>query len=408
MTKMTQNELHYQDCFELLQNILSDAFNVSAIYFTPPYEGIDKIDMGMRSAAWTNYSGADSKITFGNNQQGYRIIIVQSNLGFYNMLITLSSSQTPDFIAVGPFRDEELSPNYFVQIFKDAHITPQQLQSMKHIYELMPLVTLDAVVNVTKHVLGSYFPEFRNITPDHFQYSEQKHAIEVNTSVLDKNFIEFSTQYRELLLFFLETLKQGDSLAAKKALNHFLRETKILQNKNTKEYKMYLQVLNNYCHLALMDTSIHPFHILKQSYSMRAKIETMTSLTKLEYIPGEICHKYCLLVKNYAHPEYSKLTKDIIAYIQLHLEEELTLRLLAEHFHRNSSVLSNSFSKETGQTLTNFIHQTRIQEAIRLINTTDLPLSEIALSVGYQDFSYFSKIFAKQIGMSPREYRKGR
>ncbi len=405
---MNQPEIHYKECFELLKNILLDAFNVSAMYFTSPYEDIDKIDMGIRAAAWTNYSSADSKITFGNNEQAYRIIIVQSNLGFYNMLITLGGGQTPDFIAVGPFRDEELSPNYFVQIFKDANITPVQMQSMKHIYELMPLVTLDAVINVTRHVVGNYFPEFKNITPDHFQYSEQKHAIEVNTEVLDKNFIEFSTQYRDLLLLFFEALKQGDSLVAKKALNRFLQETKLLRSKNTKEYKMNLQTLNDYCHMALLDTSIHPFHILKQSYSIRAKIETMTSLTKLEYIPGEICHKYCLLVKNYAHPEYSRQTKDMIAYIQLHLEEELNLSMLAEHFGKNASVLSNAFSKETGQTLTNFIHQIRIQEAVRLINTTNMSVSEIALAVGYQDFSYFSKIFVKHIGMSPREYRKGR
>lgn len=405
---MEQAKSIYEKSYELLQSVLLDAFNVSVIYFTPPYRDIDKIDFGMRAAVWTNYHGQDSKITFGNSSQTYRMIIIKSNLGFYNMLITLSAAETPDFIAVGPFRDEELSPGYFVQIFKEAHISPAEIQAMKHIYEQMPLVQLDAVVNVTKHILGSFFPEFKDITPDQFQYSEQKRAVEVNTAVLEKNFIKYSTRYHELLLIFLDALKRGDNLSAKKALHIFLQETKLFSSKNTRDYKMNLQILNDYCHMALLQTSIHPFHILKQANSTRAKIEAMTSLAKLEQMPGEICHKYCLLVKNYSHPEYSKLTKDIIAYIQLHLEEELSLSYLASLFNKNASVLSNSFSKETGQTLTNFVHQSRIQEAIRLINTTDMSVSQIALAVGYQDFSYFSKVFAKTVGTSPREYRKGR
>lgn len=405
---MEQTKSIYTKSYELLQSVLLDAFNVSAIYFTPPYRNIDKIDLGMRAAVWTNYQEQDSKITFGNSTRAFRIIIVKSNLGFYNMLITLSASETPDFIAVGPFRNEELSPNYFVQIFKEAHISPVEIQAMKHIYEQMPLVQLDAVVNVTKHILGSFFPEMKDITPDHFQYSEQKRTVEVNTVVLEKNFIEYSTRYHELLMIFLDALKRGDNISAKKTLHTFLQETKYFRSKNTRDYKMNLQILNDYCHMALLQTSIHPFHILKQANSTRAKIETMTSLAKLEQMPGEICHKYCLLVKNYSHPEYSKLTKDIIAYIQLHLEEELSLSCLASLFNKNASVLSNAFSKETGQTLTNFIQHARIQEAIRLMNTTDMNVSQIALAVGYQDFSYFSKVFVKTVGVSPREYKKGR
>ena len=158
--------------------------------------------------------------------------------------------------------------------------------------------------------------------------------------------------------------------------------------------------------MALLQTSVHPLHIIRLATSLRSKIEDMTSLAKLEQMPSEICHKYCLLIKNYANPDSSKLTKDVISYIQFHLEEELSLSHLARHFNRNASVLSNTFSKETGITLTKFIHQTRIHEAIRLFNTTSLSVSEVALAVGYPDFSYFSKVFAKNVGCSPRKYRQ--
>ena len=196
----------------------------------------------------------------------------------------------------------------------------------------------------------------------------------------------------------------GNNNLAKKALQSFLHESKLTSNRTLRNYKSLLNALNTYCHLALLQTDIHPSYILKQAASIGMRIEETTSLAKLEQMPNDICHKYCLLVKNYANPEYSKLTKNVIAYIQNHLDEELSLNQLAMNFDKNASFLSNTFSKDTGVTLTKFIHQTRIQEAIRLFNTTDMPVSEVSLAVGYQDFSYFSKMFSKIVGTSPREY----
>lgn len=93
-----------------------------------------------------------------------------------------------------------------------------------------------------------------------------------------------------------------------------------------------------------------------------------------------------------------------MTHIHMHLDEELSLTQLAAVFDKNASVLSGTFSKETGQSLTKYIQQTRIQEAIRLFNTTHMTVSEVAMAVGYQDFSYFSKLFSKIVGCSPKEY----
>lgn len=405
---MNQNTPLYLKCFQLLQEVLLDAFHVSTLYLTPPYTDIDKIDLGMRAAVWTDYNTYDSRVHFRDISENYRILVVKSNLGFYNILLVMQAGDQPDFISIGPFRDDELSPNYFTRILKEAHISPADIQKMKHIYENMPYVHLDTIINVAKHIVGAYIPEYKDLEPKLLQYSEQKRAIDVNSLVLEQISIDESVQYRKLLFAFLDYLKKGDNVSAKKSLQHFLHETKLLGNKNMKDYKMILQVLNDYCHMALLQTSIHPLYVLQQATSTRLKIEDMTSLARLEQMPNEICHKYCLLVKNYANPEYSKLTKDVVAYIQLHLEEDLSLNSLASHFNKNPSVLSNSFSKETGQTLTTFVHQTRIHEAIRLFNTTNMSVSEVAMAVGYQDFSYFSKVFSKTVGCSPREYKQQR
>lgn len=395
------------NCYELLQNVLLSAFKIPTILFTPPYADIQKIDLGLRAMVWTDYSKEQQNLSFGDTSAGYRLIIVKSNLGFYNILALLEGKEQPDFLAIGPFRDEELSANYFTQILRDSHISPSEIQSLKYIYEQMPYAHPDAVSAVVKHVLSVYYPEFRETVPELMQYAEQKRDIDINTELLDAYTVEHAKDYRDSLFEFLELLKTGDSPRAQQALQAFLQTARFLYDNSMREYRLMLQSLNHYCHRELLTTDIHPYHIIKQMISTRTKIDSLTTMAKLEQMPKEICHKYCLLVKNYANPDYSKSTKDVIDYIQLHLEEELSLNYLAEHFQKNASALSHSFSKETGISLTKFIHQTRIREAVRLFNTTDFSVSDIAVMVGYQDFSYFSKIFSKQTGLSPREY-KGR
>lgn len=396
-----------KECFELLKNVLRDAFGIATIYFTPPYEDISQIDLGIRASVWTNYNDHNTKVQISSlSQSNNRLLIIRSNLGFYNVMVFWDCENPTDFISIGPFRNDELSANYFTQILKEANITPALLQQIRYVYESMPFAQVDAVVNVVKHIIASCMNGFENVVPELIEYAEQQRTIEVHPDVIEENFMNFAELYHEKLSDFLKHMKRGDNQNAKKALQTFLRGTQLTSNRTLRNYKLLLATLNDYCHGILLQTNIHPSHILRLAATIGTRIESTTSLSKLEQMPNDICHKYCLLVKNHAHPEYSKLTRDVITYIQMHLDEELSLQPLAIHFEKNASALSGIFSRETGQSLTKFIQQTRIEEALRLFNSTEMSVSEVAVAVGYQDFAYFSKIFSKIVGMSPRDYRK--
>ena len=213
---MKQHKSTILNCYELLKHVLLDAFKVPTVLFTPPYKDITKIDQGLRAAVWSNYNDQNTKIHFSDTSKQYRMYIIKSNLGFYNILAIFGSGTKPDFISVGPFRDEELSPGYFTHILKESHITPADIQKMKYIYERMPMVPLDTIVNVMKHIIGSFVETFRDINPDMLQYSEQNRTVDVNRDILDNYSIEFAETYQKSLFKFLSFLKTGDTVNAKK------------------------------------------------------------------------------------------------------------------------------------------------------------------------------------------------
>jgi len=395
-------------CHKLLQDVLMDAFRTEVLLFEYPYKDLARIDQGFRAMVWKDYDDEANRIKFLEHMNPYRLFVIKSNLGFYNILVFFGIPDKPDFISVGPFRDEELSANYYTRILKDSHLTPTEFQGMKHRYEQMPLADPEVITKLIKHIGGTFFEDFQDVSVEFVEYSEQNREAVVNLDVMKSYSIEFTEKYKAQLFVFLKHIKQGNLPQAKLKLQQFLQESKLLGGKNIRDDKLILHMLNDYCHVALLDTSVHPSHVMNQAFSLKNRIDDTVSFVKLNQLAYDICRKYCLLVRNFANPECSKVTRDVMDYIRLHLDEELSLNYLADIFGKNASALSGTFSKETGISLTGFIRQTRMQEAVRLFNTTGLSVSEVSVVVGYQDFSYFSKIFTKEIGCSPRDYRKSK
>ena len=67
--------------------------------------------------------------------------------------------------------------------------------------------------------------------------------------------------------------------------------------------------------------------------------------------------------------------------------------------------VSKLFMKTTGMSLPNYIAERRIERAKEYLRTSSLPISKIAMEVGYGNFSYFSKTFRELVGCTPNEYR---
>lgn len=94
----------------------------------------------------------------------------------------------------------------------------------------------------------------------------------------------------------------------------------------------------------------------------------------------------------------------VLQYIEEHYKDgELTL--LAAQTGCELTYLSKLIKKITGSTYTELVQQKRLNQACYLLKTTRLPIIDISLSVGYDNFSYFHRLFKQTYGVSPRTYR---
>ncbi len=114
----------------------------------------------------------------------------------------------------------------------------------------------------------------------------------------------------------------------------------------------------------------------------------------------------CITLQNGEEMDYNeKSVFKIIQYIDEHYMEDISLRQLAEEVYINISYLSRLFKSYTGCTYIDYITKLRINRAKQLLKDPGLAVYEIANMLNYQDPKYFSNLFKKFVGETPREYR---
>ncbi len=121
---------------------------------------------------------------------------------------------------------------------------------------------------------------------------------------------------------------------------------------------------------------------------------------------------WCIFIVHKAieHVQASSRTETVVdrvrAYILQHLDNELTREEIAKSIFLNPDYLDRMFKKNVGLTVTEYVLEQRLQMAKHLLCHTSLPVSAIATQVGITNFSYFSRIFKKNMNQNPLEYRQ--
>ena len=164
----------------------------------------------------------------------------------------------------------------------------------------------------------------------------------------------------------------------------------IRTNDDFSKYRQYITSLG--LDADKMETFYHETNSFDET-----KIESLLNI-------AEILVKHILL-ENIMKPAFDENLQIALNYINSHLDENLTIQLIAKNTNISKSVLYRKFRVHFGCTISEYINKIRIQKASELLNT-DLSIEEIAQITGYSSGSYFSKMFKKEKGISPLKYKK--
>lgn len=200
-------------------------------------------------------------------------------------------------------------------------------------------------------------------------------------------------------------LKTGDTEQAKALLNDLLGYVFFAEGNNFEVVKSRALELSSLLSRAAIEGGATSDSVPKVNNQFLMSLQNITDLDDLCYKLQETIDVFTDCMFNYIPSKGNEITKKAIRYISQNFSRNLTLDEVADHVHLNPAYFSTLFKQSTGSSFKEYLNMVRIEESKRLLSNTDYSIIDISLATGFEDQSYFSKVFKKYTGLTPKQYR---
>ncbi len=181
-------------------------------------------------------------------------------------------------------------------------------------------------------------------------------------------------------------------------LQHFTRHSKSLQD----FLKFPSSLFKGYDAAGNLHTIITELHRQLQSHTDEAEHQVMQNLILAQFLI-ELSRQR---TRKYYAESGSKYIRKALAYLSNHYDQDIKIKDIARETRISAAYLQRLFKEQTGKTLVEKMNELRIDKAKILLETSSLPIPDIAVSVGFNNRQHFTYTFFKLIGCSPALFRK--
>ena len=153
---------------------------------------------------------------------------------------------------------------------------------------------------------------------------------------------------------------------------------------------------------------VDPEEIHRLMNHVEQMISHSASMSELEHALEGVCVQFCDILSTRRKTSTTQALEDAAELLRTQYGHEWTLEELADRVHFNPSYFSSVFKQHFGVSYVNYLNDIRLKNAAERLHSTREPVGQLAQSLGYQNTTYFIKLFRRKYGITPNEYRRGR
>lgn len=326
-----------------------------------------------------------------------------------------TSFRVPDrneYIIFGPLLFEDITGDRFDTLFqslKFPEIMRESLQNYYYHVHFLPDQTMyeSLIILISDQIFGK--EKYKVVYKDEFLLDDVIQFYHNHLRIPEQPFLgvqhietRYALENRMLAAVISGNERQAvDDISKLASLGMTQRLTNELRDR-----KDLCITLNTLLRKAAEQAGVHPVNIDSISNHNIQMIEQLTSMEQCRAFAPKLVRGYCHLIQKYNLKAYSLPVRKVITYINTDLTADLSLKSLAAQINVNASYLSSLFKKEVGIPLTEYVNRSRIGYAQLLLLTSELPIKAIALQCGISDIQYFSRLFKRITGITPKAYQK--
>jgi len=204
----------------------------------------------------------------------------------------------------------------------------------------------------------------------------------------------------------LSAISRGDVFSARALLNELLGHILFHSGQDYEIIRSRMIELIVLLSRAAVKGGANAETIFAMNYEFFQEIEGIHTVDALTYWLSQVMNRFTDTVFSFASAKHVDMLYRAVLYMKENFMRKLTLEDVAGHVYLSSTYLSRIFKEETGYNYNTYLNMIRIEESKRLLLDNTIDLVEISGLVGYEDQSYFSKVFKKLVGVSPGKFRQ--
>lgn len=402
-------EMFYKNELKFLSDTFSKC-NLQTLFLVPNISIDCRIDLMLRKLIGD--SDLYNKVFLSTLNSLKNNTIYHFTDSFELNYIFLRLPNTNNVLSIGPFLNHEIYEQKVLEIAEINRLPAIYTKKLEQFYSNVPIITeqsrifamLDCFAELIYggsenfSVVDLGFDAFVDIAPLNDYSSFHEHAPMVDMQIMEQRYFYENQMIRAVSL--------GQSHKIEQLLNNFSQmsfERRL--GDPIRNLKNYCIIMNTLLRKAAENGGVHPIYINSVSSDYAAKIEQVNTTSAVQDLMSQMFYGYCNLVKKHATKNYSSVVQKTIVYVESDLCADLKLSNLAKVNNVSASYLSTQFKKETGRTLTDYVNKKRIENAMHLLKTTNLQVQTVAQHSGILDMQYFTKLFKKHTGKTPKEFR---
>lgn len=204
---------------------------------------------------------------------------------------------------------------------------------------------------------------------------------------------------------FLKSIHQSDKATAQRLLNELLGHILFSSGRDLEQVKSRVCELLSLTGRAAIDAGADAQTTLQLCHEARLRISAAGNIDEMCLFLTESVNQLMDSIFQYSDVRHAHALHLCMQYIEVHYYEKVSLNQLAEMVYLSPSYLSRIFAKETGTAFNDYLNAVRVTKAKALLKYNDLRVADVANAVGFDDQSYFTKVFHRVTGMTPVKYR---
>lgn len=314
-------------------------------------------------------------------------------------------------LTVGPFLMVDRQDYIVCDLQDHLHLEPQRLDAVVHALEPVPYFPAEQVNELSNLLFMAV--GFLNNVSENERMMQRQDAGQIQGQVTAyiqqlKRTGESAPYSFEMEQALLRAVRQVNREQAQRLLNELLGHILFCSDGEFAQIRARTYELLVLIGRAAVDAGANPDQTLADCQRYLDELGRITDFDALCLWLTRALNNLMDGVFRFAGMRHASMIHQSVQYINTHYAERLTLEDMARRVYLSPAYFSRVFKQEMGESFTAYLNRVRIEHSCALLRQKQLRLVDIALMVGFEDQSYFTKVFKKITGISPLCYREGK